>query len=991
MAGNNDNQDERRNDIRKLARIIQQSQKDQNPKVDVPLFDGNNASGWAEKFEQLGSCCEWSNEKMLRMVKRYCKIQYKEEVEELVQDSLAKRKLLDKYLLSDQLLDLTDLRRVSRKNFGTTKQFLTEFERVARLVPDLPNKDRCLIFLDNFTEVEQLKLVKGMKERYDWPKIRENLLARNFDHILYRLLKQQKENRKRIQLGTDKDREVYKTLSGMKEMMTSMKEERLKLQVMMAKAKTEKRKGKEPVTEKNSSESESEEEREPPPQEAMPMTRPMTMSRPVLKRGMPTVMVQTRKGRKTSQSQPAPGKSSTEPQEKEPIQIEEEDDDEEDERLRAEDELLAKQRAMERASEAGKTQVEEEEPRKKKNVYSIPVEQGIDFEQLVDRILESQRDLVTLKEILAVSPKLREEFKQRMTRKKVMTVKLSEIIPPEVNWDLQKLNSVTVRDAGGLSNADQLSESCAGRPIITLIDLYSGYDQFSLYTADRPMTAMHTPRGLLHMCAAPPGWTNIVAIVQRYMMRAMQPLCPDVTSPYIDDLAIPGPRVKDETEVLPGVRKFVWEHISNVEKVLRKLKEYNLTASGVKSRHGMRKAVILGFLCDEKGCRPDMKKTNKILEWPTPFRSITGIRSFLGTCGFWRIFICRFAARVEHLRKLVCKNHVWEWGPKQQTTVEDIKAEFREGGLILGVPCFDDVEGRPFIIETDAGPTALGGVMVQKDREGRERPLRFESRTLNITERNYSQFKKETLAVLHSLRIFRNYVFGIRFILRVDPTTLAQSLKNYSPFDPTIARWLTYIWMFNFEIERISGTQNRADGLSRVDWDSSTDQAENSVSVDEFLEGEESRLSINSYNYLADATTRHGKTIWNAPCFHHVRSEFVIGELFIEEDPWGERTSEQMMNLALSDEVEFIKEPLTIEYGHEQDDKTFRVTVEMSFIVNSLVHEDRMKLMNEETEGSEIREAFREGEYDGEYGLMGMWLNCELRDDEVDPAIRQKS
>ncbi|GBG61304.1 hypothetical protein CBR_g19837 [Chara braunii] len=387
------------------------------------------------------------------------------------------------------------------------------------------------------------------------------------------------------------------------------------------------------------------------------------------------------------------------------------------------------------------------------------------------------------------------------------------------------------------------------------------------------MTAMHTPRGLLHMCAAPQGWTNAVTIVQRYMMRIMQPLCPDVTSPYIDDLAIPRPRVKDETEVLPDVQKFVWEHISNVEKVLRKQNEYNLTASGVKSKHD---------------------------------------------------------------------------------------------------------------------PTALGGVLVQKDGGKRERPLRFESRTLNITERNYSQFKKEILAVLHCLHIFRNSVFRRRFILRVDPTALAQSMKNCSHSDPTIARWLTYIWMFNFEIERISGIQNLTDGLSRVDWDSSTDQAEDSVPVDGFLEGEESQLSINSYNYLADATARHEKTIWNAPCFHHVRSELVIGEPFIKEDPWGERTSEQMMNLVLSDEVEFIKESLTIEYGHEQTDKNFRIIGEMSFLMNSLIHEDRLKMMNEEAEGSEIREAFREGEYDGEYRLMGMWLNGELRDDEVDPTVRQK-
>ncbi|GBG72908.1 hypothetical protein CBR_g12628 [Chara braunii] len=273
----------------------------------------------------------------------------------------------------------------------------------------------------------------------------------------------------------------------------------------------------------------------------------------------------------------------------------------------------------------------------------------------------------------------------------------------------------------------------------------------------------------------------------------------------------------------------------------------------------------------------------------------------------------RFAAKVEHLQKLVRKGQESEWGPEQQATVEDIKTKFREGGLILGVPFFDDDKDCPFVIETDAGPTALGGVLIQKDVEGQEKPLRYESRTLNGAERNYSQFKKETLAVLHCLRVFRNYVFGRRFILRVDPTTLAQSLRNYSPSDPTIARWLTYIWMFDFEIERISGSQNRADGLSRVEWDPELDQAEGLVPVDAFLKEEESQLSMNSFTYLTDATTRHGRSIWNAPTFYEVRSKLMMEEPFIEEDPWGEQTSEEMMRLALTNAINLVLDPLTIE------------------------------------------------------------------------------
>ncbi|GBG64153.1 hypothetical protein CBR_g40852 [Chara braunii] len=160
--------------------------------------------------------------------------------------------------------------------------------------------------------------------------------------------------------------------------------------------------------------------------------------------------------------------------------------------------------------------------------------------------------------------------------------------------DLQRLNAETVRDAGGLPNADALSESCAGRPIISLIDLDSGYDQFPVYPPDRPVTAMHTPRGLIHMNVVPQGWTNAVTMVQRHMIRAMQTVSPHITQPYIDDLAVKDPKEKEEDEAMPGVRRFVWKHVQDIDQVLGLLKENNLTASGPKSKHCMREAMILG-------------------------------------------------------------------------------------------------------------------------------------------------------------------------------------------------------------------------------------------------------------------------------------------------------------------------------------------------------------------------------------------------------------
>ncbi|GBG69563.1 hypothetical protein CBR_g4397 [Chara braunii] len=486
--------------------------------------------------------------------------------------------------------------------------------------------------------------------------------------------------------------------------------------------------------------------------------------------------------------------------------------------------------------------------------------------------------------------------------------------------DLQRLNAVTVRDARGLPNADALSESCAGRPIISLIDLYFGYDQFPVYPPDRPVTSMHTPRGLIHMNVAPQGWTNAVAMVQRHMIRVMQTVSPHITQPYIDDLSVKGPKEKEEDEVMPGVKRFIWKHIQDIDQ--------------------------------------------------------------------------DFATKTEHLRKLVRQNQEWVGGEDQEKVVEGMKREFKEGGLVLGAPNYEATEEKPFVVETDAGPTALGGVLIQADADGKERPLRFESRTLNTTERNYSQFKKEMLAVLHCLRTFRNYIFLRRLILRVDPTALECSLKSYTPSDPTIARWLTYIWIFNFELERISGDKNRTDGLSRINWDGANQESiEDTLPVDGFLDQEEDvRLHINEWSLRVPNCVMH--PIWLAPRGYEQKEELVL-KPFQDEDPWGSMDVGWMMRLALAGTHSLAEEVRTIEEGPTQVEEHEQLMGGMYLLTNTLLQgnfnqrsatgSEEGELLIPESQGDEfeegeIREAFRAEEYDGIYRELGLLLSCEIRD-----------
>ncbi|GBG67132.1 hypothetical protein CBR_g81556 [Chara braunii] len=255
---------------------------------------------------------------------------------------------------------------------------------------------------------------------------------------------------------------------------------------------------------------------------------------------------------------------------------------------------------------------------------------------------------------------------------------------------------------------------------------------------------------------------------------------------------------------------------------------------------------VLGVMVAEKEAEVEfgasLPKTKK------DRKEASEVRAFLGVVGFWRIFIKGFAKIAEPIRAMIREGGTMEWTEDREATVQTLKDILTSDQVTLAAPCFNDEVGRPFILEMDGGPLAVGGVLIQRSEEGKERPIRFESRTLNLAERRYSQFKKEVLAILHCLKTFQAYLFGRRFILRIDPTNVAGALKNYKPINLTVGRWIGFIWQFDYKVERIAGLRNRAAGLSRVCI--TPEEVEDEEPIDAFLEYEGGTLVVD--NEMAD-------------------------------------------------------------------------------------------------------------------------------------------
>ncbi|GBG79715.1 hypothetical protein CBR_g29979 [Chara braunii] len=134
---------------------------------------------------------------------------------------------------------------------------------------------------------------------------------------------------------------------------------------------------------------------------------------------------------------PAPPRKEPEPERRREVvevpEEEEEDDDEEDERLRQEENRRAELRARKRGvQEEAEPSHPDSVPKRKK--YAVRLEECFDVERMVDRLLEGHNDLLNLKDILALAPRLLDGLKGRLSQRLVPNVHLSTILLREVEW-----------------------------------------------------------------------------------------------------------------------------------------------------------------------------------------------------------------------------------------------------------------------------------------------------------------------------------------------------------------------------------------------------------------------------------------------------------------------------------------------------------------------------------------------------------------------------
>ena len=125
----------------------------------------------------------------------------------------------------------------------------------------------------------------------------------------------------------------------------------------------------------------------------------------------------------------------------------------------------------------------------------------------------------------------------------------------------------------------------------------------------------------------------------------------------------------------------------------------------------------------------------------------------------------------------------WNWAEKCSKFFTQIKNCLSEAPILVH---YDPK--LPVRLAGDALNYGIGTVLSHVDCNGQEHPIAFISRTLSKSKKNYFQVDKEALSLIHGIRTFRNYLYLLYLVLRME-------------FLGRLQRWALYLSSCDYKIE----------------------------------------------------------------------------------------------------------------------------------------------------------------------------------------------
>lgn len=345
---------------------------------------------------------------------------------------------------------------------------------------------------------------------------------------------------------------------------------------------------------------------------------------------------------------------------------------------------------------------------------------------------------------------------------------------------------------------EDLIQNLGGGYHFTKIDLADAYNQIQLAPESQKRLALSTHRGVLLQLRLPFGIKSAPGYFQEIMEKLTSDL--DGVAVYMDDLLVSGKDAED--------------HLNNLRRLLERLNQRGLRCKLEKCKFAQPQVEYLGHQLSKEGIAKS-PKVDAVLNMCAP-TDVSGLRSFLGSVQSYGKFLKNLSTVAEPLYRLTKRGVPWKWKTEETRAFKKLKEMLTSDNVLVHY----DPEQK-LGIACDASETGIGAVLFHRYEDGDERPIANVSKTLNKTQRNYSQVQKEALAIVYGLKKFYQYIWGRNFTLVTDHKPL---IALFSPTKETpvlaanrLARWALMLSKFDYEIEyRRTNNHSNADALSRL-------------------------------------------------------------------------------------------------------------------------------------------------------------------------------
>ncbi len=367
--------------------------------------------------------------------------------------------------------------------------------------------------------------------------------------------------------------------------------------------------------------------------------------------------------------------------------------------------------------------------------------------------------------------------------------------------DYRKLNSLTRNDPYPIPRIDELISRVSKAKRFTKLDIRQAFHRIRMDPDSEEYTTFRTRYGAYKCKVLPFGLCNGPATFQRYMNDVLIDYLDEFCIAYLDDILI--------------YSEDPLEHLEHVHKVLTRLREAGLQADIQKSEFSVERTKYLGYILTTKGLEIDPEKVEPLRNWIRP-NTVTGVKSYLGFCGFYRQFVRNFGLIAKPLSTITRPSEPFNWTDECTEAFETLRKRLLD---LATLHHFDpQLEAK---LETDSSDGVIAGVFSQLHPDGLWRPVAFYSHVLVGHEINWEIHDKELYAIVEAFRKWRPEFMSVQS--RIAVYSDHRSLEYFMTTKLLTAkqvRWMEFLSDFNFQIIYTAGKNNqKADILSRREQD----------------------------------------------------------------------------------------------------------------------------------------------------------------------------